>query len=101
MDDHFSEKVELDNIADEAFFSKFHFIRLFNSIYKKTPHQYLSHIRIEKAKHLLKTNIPVAQVCYDVGFESVSSFTGLFKRRIGQTPTAYQGLQNKKVEEIA
>ena len=100
IDNHFDEKIDLGNIADEAFFSKFHFIRLFSTIYKKTPHQYLSFVRIEKAKQLLITNISVAEVCYAVGFESVSSFTGLFKRMVGQTPAAYQAMQQKRIMDI-
>src|SRR5271165_6270115 len=90
IDNHFDEKIDIDNIAGEAFFSKFHFIRLFNTIYNKTPHQYLSFVRIEKAKQLLSMEMSVSQVCYAVGFESVSSFTGLFKRMTEQTPAAYQ-----------
>lgn len=101
IDKHFAEKIDLDNIADEAFFSKFHFIRLFNTIYKKTPHQYLSFVRIERAKEFLIKETNVAQVCYAVGFESVSSFTGLFKRMTGQTPAAYQALQHKRIKDIA
>jgi AraC-like DNA-binding protein len=97
IDTHFAEKIDLDNIADEAFFSKFHFIRLFNDIYKKTPHQYLSFTRIEKAKQLLKSGLPVAQVCYAVGFESVSSFTGLFKRLVSQTPAVYQQQERRRI----
>jgi len=100
IDRHFDEKIDLDNIADEAFFSKFHFIRLFNTIYKKTPHQYLSFVRIEKAKQLLTTDMTAAQVCYAVGFESVSSFTGLFKRMTGETPAAYRAAQLKRKKEI-
>lgn len=96
IDDHFDEKIDLGNIADEACFSKFHFIRLFAAIYNKTPHQYLSSIRIEKAKQLLLTEMDVAHVCYAVGFESVSSFTGLFKRLTGQTPAVYQLQQFQK-----
>src|SRR5471030_2310888 len=101
IDRNFAEKIDLNNIADEAFFSKFHFIRLFNTIFKKTPHQYLSHVRIEKAKDLLKTEMSVTQVCYAVGFESPSSFTGLFKRVTGQTPALYRSLQHQKKKEIA
>jgi AraC-like DNA-binding protein len=97
IDDHFAEKIDLDNIADEAFFSKFHFIRLFNSIYNKTPHQYLSFVRIEKAKQLLISGMPAAHTCYAVGFESVSSFSGLFKRVTGETPSAYQLRQQQKI----
>jgi len=101
IDNHFSEKIDLDNIADEAFFSKYHFIRVFNSIYKKTPHQYLSFVRIEKAKQLLKTDLPVSEVCYAVGFESVSTFTGLFKRFTGKTPAVFQSEQRQKSAEVA
>ncbi|MBW4888753.1 AraC family transcriptional regulator [Mucilaginibacter sp. HMF5004] len=101
IDEHFADKIDLDNIAGEAAFSKFHFIRLFNSVYNKTPHQYLSHLRIEKAKGLLKTNMAVADVCYAVGFESVSSFTGLFKRLTGSTPASYQLQQHQKLNAVA
>ena len=101
IDSHFADKIDLDNIADEAFFSKFHFIRIFHSIYKKTPHQYLSFVRIEKAKQLLISEMTVAEVCYAVGFESVSSFSGLFKRMAGKTPSAYQAIQSQRQAEIA
>lgn len=101
IDEHYAEKIDLNNIADEAFFSKFHFIRLFNGVYKKTPYQYLSFTRIEKARQLLATNMTVAQVCYAVGFESVSSFAGLFKRSTGQTPAAYQCQQRQKALAIS
>lgn len=101
IDTHFAEKIDLDNIADEAFFSKYHFIRLFHSVYNKTPHQYLSSVRIEKARVLLATDTTVANVCYSVGFESVTSFTGLFKRLVGQTPAAYQAAQKQRQAEIA
>ncbi len=57
IDKHFDEEIDLDNIADEAYFSKFHFIKLFKSIYQKTPHQYLMIVRLEKAKTLLKEGV--------------------------------------------
>ena len=101
IDNNYTDKIDLDNIADEAFFSKYHFIRLFNSVYNKTPHQYLSFVRIEKAKQLLATDMLAANVCYAVGFESVTSFTGLFKRMVGQTPAAYQAAQHQRRAAIA
>jgi len=101
IDAHYAEKIDLDNIADEAFFSKFHFIRLFYAVYKKTPHQYVSFVRIEKAKLLLMSGTSVSRACYAVGFESTSSFTGLFKRLTGQTPSGYQNEQHKRLTDIA
>jgi AraC-like DNA-binding protein len=100
IDDNYAEAIDLDHIADEAFFSKFHFIRLFKKTYGKTPHQYLTYVRIEKAKLLLKEEVSVSEVCYTVGFDSVSSFTGLFKRMVGQTPSAYQQQSISKQLEI-
>ena len=90
IDAHFASAIDLNKIADEACFSKFHFVRLFKDIYGRTPHQYLTHVRIEKAKEYLDDGQPVAYACFKVGFDSISSFTGLFKRRTGQTPRQYQ-----------
>jgi len=101
IDEHFAENIDLNNIADEAFFSKYHFIRIFSQAYKKTPHQYLSFVRIEKAKLLLIAGMPAALVCYAVGFGSVSSFTGLFKRVAGQTPSAFRLEQQERKAAIA
>ena len=97
IDTHYADKIDLSNIADEAYFSKFHFIREFKSVYHKTPHQYLIFVRIEKAQELLKTGITVSKTCYAVGFESLSSFSGLFKRMVGKTPSEYF-VQHKKMK---
>ena len=100
IDNNYANAIDLDNIANEAFFSKFHFIRLFKKIYHQTPHQYLISVRIENAKLLLQKEIAVADVCFSVGFDSISSFTGLFKRITSTTPSFYQKLQLKRKEEI-
>lgn len=100
IDGHFAEKINLGNIADRAFFSKYHFIRLFKKVYDKTPHQYLTWVRIENAKMLLQTELSVTDVCYAVGFDEVSSFTHLFKRNTKVTPSAYQQQQLQRKIEI-
>ncbi len=100
IDQHYAKNIDLDNIADEAYFSKFHFIRLFKKAYGKTPHQYLTYVRIEQAKILLKRPIQVSEVCFAVGFSSISSFTGLFKKVTGITPSAYMIQQEKIRLEI-
>jgi AraC-like DNA-binding protein len=101
IDNNYSKKIDLDNISDEASFSKFHFIRLFKSIYGKTPHQYLKFVRIEKAKGLLKTGLPITEVCYSVGFESISSFCGLFARMVGVSPARFRVQDQEIKEEIS
>jgi len=100
IDDHYGDSIDLNNIADESYFSKFHFIRAFKNTYGKTPHQYLIYVRIEKACELLKTGIPVSEVCYAVGFESLSSFSGLFKRMVGLSPSAYVARQQNLQQQI-
>lgn len=87
---NFSEDIDLNNIADEACFSKFHFIRLFKTIYGKTPHQYLIKVRIENAKLFLQEGISVSETCFRVGFDSLSSFAGLFKQYTKLSPSVYQ-----------
>lgn len=100
IDENFA-RVDLSEMADEACFSKFHFARLFKEIYGRTPHQYLTHVRVEKAKEYLAAGDTVAKVCYSVGFDSISSFTGLFKRWVGMTPAAYQAEKLRIKDEIA
>ena len=100
IDTHFSENIDLDNISDEAYFSKFHFIRLFKTIYGKTPHQYLTRVRIENAKELLQNEISVSDVCFAVGFDSISSFTALFKRYTKLSPSEYSRQLKKRKEQI-
>jgi AraC-like DNA-binding protein len=94
MDTHFSENIDLDKIASEGSLSKFHFIRLFKKYYGRTPHQYLTDVRIAKAKELIDAGHSVSETCYAVGFSSLSSFTGFFKRSGGSTPNAYQQKSN-------
>ena len=89
IDNNYADKIDLNNISNEAYFSKFHFIRLFKSAYGKTPHQYLKYVRIEKAKELLKSDIPVSEACFLVGFDSLSSFSGLFSKVVGKSPSTY------------
>ena len=101
IDENFASAIDLDNIADEACFSKFHFCRLFRKIYGQTPHQYLTAVRIDKAVSLLESGSSVKEACLAVGFDSISSFTGLFKRRIGMSPAEFQRNRHKVFEEIS
>ena len=79
IDERFHEVIDLDRIAREACLSRFHFHRLFTRIYRVTPHQYLTRKRIEQARIALagKTHT-VTEICAEVGFESVGSFSTLF-----------------------
>jgi len=92
IDDNFNEPIDLDLISQQAFLSRFHFHRIFRQVYNKTPHQYLTGKRIDKAKSLLADNKSVNEVCNEIGFESVGSFSVLFKKEIGFAPTYYRNM---------
>ena len=90
IDTNFGDDIDLNNISDNAYFSKFHFIRLFKKIYGKSPHQYLTKVRIDNARDLLEKGNSIADTCFNVGFNSITSFAGLFKRHTNLSPLQYQ-----------
>src|SRR3954469_1834979 len=90
IDENYQEQLNLEEISQKAFLSRFHFHRLFLQVYKRTPHQYLTSKRIDKAKNLLAENKKVTEVCNEVGFESLGSFSVLFKKEIGFAPQYYR-----------
>ena len=86
------EPLSVNEVARESGLSRFHFIRLFRAVFGETPHQYRSRAQIEKAKHLLiLTDLSITDVCMSVGFSSVGSFCTLFLRRVGMSPSEFQG----------
>lgn len=90
IDKNFAESLDLNLVSDEAAFSKFHFIRLFKKIYGLTPHLYLRKVRLDNAKLFLEEGHSVIEACELSGFESVGTFTSLFKRENTVTPAVYQ-----------
>ncbi len=98
IDDCYSTQIDLAQIAKEACYSEYHFLRLFRKVYDKTPHRYLTEKRIDKAKELLKKDsASVTDVCFDVGFESLGSFSSLFSKHVGTSPSAYRDEFIRKV----
>lgn len=104
IDENYRYPINLERISGQAFLSRFHFHRLFTQTYRKTPHQYLSRLRLEAAKTLLeKEGISVGEVCDRVGFESPGSFSSLFRKRVGHSPQQYRQMarlrQQRQKEE--
>lgn len=91
LDDHLDESLTLDDIARRAHLSKFHFLRVFKDAYHDTPLGYLRRRRLDRACALLtRTELPVTAVCLQVGFESLGSFSSLFRRAVGTSPSEYR-----------
>src|SRR5262245_66635555 len=71
--------------------SPFHFIRQFEAMFGVTPHQFRIQARVDRAKDLLAlSDYSVTDVCMEVGFTSLGSFSDLFARRVGVPPSAYR-----------
>lgn len=100
IDRNYDNNINLHNIAMEGYFSKFHFIRLFKLIYGHTPHQYMMRVRIENAKELLRKDFSISDSCFKVGFDSITSFSGLFRKIEGKTPSEYQRAYRLRQENI-
>ena len=91
IDHCYDHPLSLDQISEKACFSRYHFLRLFRQAFNKTPHQYLIERRIEKAKELLGGDeLRVTDVCFEVGFQSLGSFSTLFHKCVGHAPVIYR-----------
>jgi AraC family transcriptional regulator len=90
VDRHLTEPLTIDQLADEAGVSRFHFCRVFKKALGMSPISFLTLMRIERAKVLLGRNIPVSAVALKVGFNDLSNFNRQFKTITGLTPTAYR-----------
>src|SRR5262245_51736659 len=82
--------LSIERLARNVQISPFHFIRQFEAVFGVTPHQFRILSRVELAKHLLATGHSVTDVCMEVSFSSLGSFSVLFTSRVGETPSAYR-----------
>lgn len=88
---NFDRPIHLEQLADNSCLSVNHLLRTFKQAFGQTPHQYLTDIRLHKARLMLKqTECPVNEIVNTVGFENPSSFIRLFKKKMNTTPMAYR-----------
>lgn len=91
MDARYAEPLDLDTLAAESGYSRYHFAREFHAAFGETPRAYLSRRRVERAKDLLAhANLTVTEVCMMVGFSSLGSFSRRFRELVGCSPSEYQ-----------
>jgi len=98
IDKNYDKNLNLDYLSRILFISKYHLLRLFKKYYGMTPRQYLIDKRVEKSKQLLEKGMSVTEVCFAVGFESIGSFSSLFKGKSGVSPSQYQKEQFSRNE---
>jgi AraC-like DNA-binding protein len=91
LDRHYDTPITIVALSREVALSPYYLIRAFKHVYKQTPHQYLVGRRIAKAKNLLRNSaLSVTEICAAVGFESLGSFSTLFRKVAGVSPSAYR-----------
>ena len=101
IDECYDLPLDLNEISKQACLSRFHFLRLFREAFATTPHQYLIHRRIEKAKELLRSRrLSVTDVCFEVGFQSLCSFSSLFRRCVGDAPVNYREREMQSLSKV-
>jgi len=89
LHDALADKVTLDELAEHAGLDKFHLVRAFRSEVGLPPYEYLTHVRISRAKELLQRGARVAEAAQAVGFYDESQLHRHFRRIVGVTPGAY------------
>ncbi len=93
MHRHFSEEVSMEEMAESAGVSPFHFLRTFRRFTGVTPALFLSALRLEEAKRLLlTTDRSVTDICFDVGYNSLGTFTTRFTQLVGLSPARLRRL---------
>lgn len=90
IENNFDKELNLKLLSHIRFKSKFHLLRLYKRYYGQTPKQFLIDKRIKIAKQLLAKGMGVTETCFDIGFDSPSSFSTLFKARVGLSPAEFQ-----------
>jgi AraC-like DNA-binding protein len=91
MDREYRNELDIPALARIACVSKAHFIRTFKATFGETPHRYLQRRRVERAMYLLRaTTDGITDICMDVGFSSLGTFSRTFTEIVGETPTQYR-----------
>jgi AraC-like DNA-binding protein len=99
MDRTYAQPLDVSSLARLVHVSEAHFIRTFRATFGETPHRYLQRRRVERAMYLLReTDRSVTDICLDVGFTSLGTFSRTFREVVGQSPTTFrQGAQSHAI----
>ena len=91
MDRAYAEPLDVPTLARIAHVSEAHFIRTFRATFGETPHRYLQRRRVERAMEMLReTDRPVTEICLDIGFNSLGTFSRTFREIVGESPSSYR-----------
>ena len=98
IESNYHEPIDLDMLSRVSSLCPHHFLRKFKSYLGVSPYQYLKSVRLEKARIMLEsTNSSITEICLNCGYESLSSFSFLFKKTYNFSPESYRNAFYKKV----
>lgn len=98
IEEHLSEDLDVDTLAEAFYISKYHMMRLFHREVGTTIHSYLSQRRLLHAKELIGNGMRATEACYRSGFRSYSSFTRAYGKYFGTTPTGRMDTAQEREE---
>ena len=91
MDGAYARPLDIAALAKVAHVSEAHFIRTFKQTFGETPHRYLQRRRVERSMFLLQeSDRSVTDICFDVGFTSLGTFSRTFREIVGEPPSTYR-----------
>ena len=91
MENHLSEELSVEFLAEQFFISRYHLMRLFKKETGQSLYDYLTERRLFFARELIRQGVPATESCFQAGFGSYSSFTRAYGKRFGTTPTGRNG----------
>ncbi len=91
LQEHYADSFSLSKVAEHSCMSQYHFSRVFTNVFGESPNAFVTRLRIEKAKKMLITqNFSISEICAEVGYSSIGSFSSLFSKKVGISPSQYR-----------
>ena len=91
LQEHYTDAFSLSKVANYSCMSPYHFSRVFTCVFGESPNTYVTRLRIEKAKKMLvMENVSISDICTEVGYSSIGSFSSLFRKKVGISPSQYR-----------
>lgn len=102
IESNINDSLSIEELADVAGFSKFHFHRIFKGIVNESLSRYVNRLKLERATHLLtyRTDMTITHIAYHFGFTDSAVFSRTFKSHYGISPSQYRSDNSKNCKDV-
>ncbi|MEC3433740.1 AraC family transcriptional regulator [Bacillus thuringiensis serovar nigeriensis] len=102
IESNINDSLSIEELADVAGFSKFHFHRIFKGIVNESLSRYVNRLKLERATHLLtyRTDMTITDIAYHFGFTDSAVFSRTFKNYYGVSPSQYRNYNSKNCKDV-